>query len=167
MDTSHFFLGLAIARSKAGIHLCQRKYALDILSDCDLLAAKPDTTPMAKGTRLSKDQGTPLLDLEQYCRLIGRLIYLTTTCPDISYAVQQLSQYMTNPTNYTTIAMRCGCGGHCNRNIATASSDAVCNLEPCLTDPPSWLQSFPNACKQGCISMVLRRRSTDEVRGNC
>lgn len=133
MDTSKKILGLEIARSKAGIHLCQRKYALDILSDCDLLAAKPDTTPMAKGTRLSKDQGTPLLDPEQYCRLIGRLIYLTTTCPDISYVVQQLSQYMTNPTNYTTIAMRCGCGGHLQfRTLSRGPSILVAIVPECM-----------------------------------
>lgn len=93
-----YFIGLEIARSKPKIHLCQRKYALEILSDCGLLAAKLASTPMAKNTRLSKDQDTPMEDPESYKRLIRKLIYLTTTRPDLSNAVQQLSQFMTKPT---------------------------------------------------------------------
>lgn len=80
-DLGHlkYFLGLEIARNKTGIHLCQRKYALEILSDCVLIAAKPLSTPMAKGTKLTRDQETPLSDPENYRRLVGRLTYLTTT----------------------------------------------------------------------------------------
>lgn len=94
-----YFIGLEIPRPHTGIHLCQTKYALEILSDCGLLAVKPLSTPMSKGTRQTKDQGTPLQDPESYRRLIGKLIYMTTTRPDISYVVQQLSQYMTTPTS--------------------------------------------------------------------
>lgn len=54
---------------------------------------------MTKGTRQRKDDGTPLSDSESYKRLIGKLIYLTTTRPDLSYVVQQLSQFMTCPTS--------------------------------------------------------------------
>lgn len=63
-DLSHlkFFLGLEIARSKTGIHLCQWYYALEILSKCGLVAAKPTTTPMLKGTKLTIDACTPLED---------------------------------------------------------------------------------------------------------
>lgn len=94
-----YFLGLEIARSREGIHVCQRKYALDILHECGLLGSKPASTPMTKGTCLSHDQGTPLSDPTAYRRLIGKLLYLTSTRPDISFSVQQLSQFMGKPTH--------------------------------------------------------------------
>lgn len=97
-----FFLGLEIARSSRGIHLCQRKYTLDILADSGMLGSRPNSTPMDYSTRLQASSGTPLSDASSsssYRRLVGRLIYLTNMQPDIAFAVQQLSQYMTNPTN--------------------------------------------------------------------
>lgn len=68
-----YFLGLEIARSKQGIHICQRKYALDILSDTGMLAYKPAITPMTKESRSQKEGGSPLDDPGAYRRLIGRL----------------------------------------------------------------------------------------------
>ena len=95
-----FFLGLEIARTSKGIHLCQRKYTLDILYDSGMLGCKPNWTPMDYSTKLQANSGS-LLSAESsssYRRLIGKLIYLTNTRPDITYAVQQLSQYMATPT---------------------------------------------------------------------
>ncbi|XP_020240327.2 uncharacterized protein LOC109819131 [Cajanus cajan] len=92
-----YFLGLEVSKSAKGIVLNQRKYVLDILSDAGLLGAKPAATPMDPSTKLQADKGIAYTDPAEFRRIIGKLIYLTTTRPDISYAVQQVSQYVSNP----------------------------------------------------------------------
>ncbi|XP_020207841.1 uncharacterized protein LOC109792812 [Cajanus cajan] len=93
-----YFLGFEIARSQSGINMCQRKYALDLLQDSGQLASKPCNTPMDPSVTISKESGTQLADPSSYRRLIGWLLYLTNTRPDICYAVTRLSQYMDTPT---------------------------------------------------------------------
>lgn len=72
---------------------------LDLLSQICLLGCKPTITLMSRDTRLKLNEGTPISDLTSYKKLVGQLIYLLNTRPNIAYDVQQLSQYMSHPTN--------------------------------------------------------------------
>jgi hypothetical protein len=92
-----FFLGLEIARSTAGIFVCQRKFALDILSDTGHLASKPFAFPMDSNAKISASDGELLDDPKSYRGLIGRLLYLTITRPDLTFVFHTLSQFMQAP----------------------------------------------------------------------
>lgn len=94
----NYFLGIEAHRTSTGLHLCRRKYILDLLHKYDMMNAKPVTTPMASSPKLSLTSGTALSDPTKYHRLIGSLQYLQFTRLDIAYAVNHLSQFMHRPT---------------------------------------------------------------------
>ncbi|GKB27988.1 ribonuclease H-like domain-containing protein, partial [Tanacetum coccineum] len=95
-----YFLGIEIVDTEKGICLNQRKYTLDLLSDYGMLACKPAKTPLPSKLVISNEatEKDPVLDnITDYQKLMGKLIYLTNTRPDISYAVHCLSQFMHSP----------------------------------------------------------------------
>ncbi|XP_015934771.1 uncharacterized mitochondrial protein AtMg00810-like [Arachis duranensis] len=84
---------MEVARFSNGIHICQRKYVLDILKDFGYLDYKPVSTPMdyTCASKLSRDSSTALAYHTSYRQLVGRLLYLTNTRLDIVYAIGQLN----------------------------------------------------------------------------
>ncbi|GJW05787.1 ribonuclease H-like domain-containing protein [Tanacetum coccineum] len=95
-----YFLRIEVINTDKGICLNQRKYVLDLLTDYGMLACKPARTPMLSKVSISNEATSidPLLDnIVDYQKLMGKLIYLTNTRPDISYVVHCLSQFMHAP----------------------------------------------------------------------
>ncbi|XP_071681451.1 uncharacterized mitochondrial protein AtMg00810-like [Lolium perenne] len=95
----HYFLGLEVSRSSAGLTLTQQKYSLDLLHRAGMLKCKHATTPMSATDRMSALDGDILSpdDATEYRSLVGGLQYLTITRPDVSYAVNCVCQYLHAP----------------------------------------------------------------------
>ena len=93
-----YFLGIEVARSKQGISLSQRKYVLDLLAETGMLDCKPVETPIEMNHNLAIYPDQVPTDKGRYQRLVGRLIYLSHTRPDIAYAVSVVSQFMHCPS---------------------------------------------------------------------
>ncbi|KAJ0735667.1 putative RNA-directed DNA polymerase [Helianthus annuus] len=105
-----YFLGLEVIYDKSGICLNQRKYCLDLLAEFGYLGCKPVGTPIELSHVINKDledKQEVLVEITGYQKLIGKLIYLSLTRPDICYVVQFLSQYMHRPCeSHLKVALR-------------------------------------------------------------
>lgn len=92
-----YFLGIEIIRTKEGIWLSQRQYALDMLSKYGMTDCKPIAMPLDQNLKLRADAGQVLEDVTMYRKIVGSLIYLTISWPDMSYTVGLESQFMQFP----------------------------------------------------------------------
>ncbi|XP_020551447.1 uncharacterized protein LOC110012399 [Sesamum indicum] len=92
------FVGISAACSLySGLLVTQQKYLTDILKDVNLLDAKVVSTPLPPGLKLIVETGSILPNPSPYQKLIGRLLYLGFTRPNISFVVKQLSQFLQHP----------------------------------------------------------------------
>ena len=105
LSTLSYFLGLEVTSSSDGYYLSQAKYASDLLSKAGLTHSKTISTPLELNVKLNTTDSEPLSDATLYRQLVGSLIYLTVTGPDLAYAVHLVSQFMSAPcsTHYAAV----------------------------------------------------------------
>ncbi len=93
----HYFLGIEVIKSPKGIWLLQRQYALNKLAEFGMTGCKPISILFEQNVKLGADEGDLMEDTIMYKRIVGSLIYMTITRPDLSYAVGMVSQFMQTP----------------------------------------------------------------------
>ncbi|VFQ96739.1 unnamed protein product [Cuscuta campestris] len=132
----HFFLGINVHRTTSG------------LERAGMVSCRPISTPVDTKTKLSSSSGTLLPHPTLYRSLVGALQYLTFTCPDITYVIQQLCLHLHAPRDAHLTAMKCvlrylsGTPTH-GIHLACSSTDS--------------LQAYSDADWSGCTDT---RRST-------
>lgn len=94
----NYFLGVEVIQCQRGIFISQEKYIKDLLKKFNLEECNPMSTPMIQGEKYQKEDGTPKVNPTLYRSLIGSLLYVCSSRPDIMYAVCVLSRYMQAPT---------------------------------------------------------------------
>jgi hypothetical protein len=102
----HYLLGLEVWQSPERIFLNQGKYAVEILKRFDMLDCKSMNTPMEAKLKLLVDTLSELIDATLYRQIIGSLMYLMNTRPDICFFVNTLSQFLVEPRHVHLVAAK-------------------------------------------------------------
>ncbi|GJT33880.1 putative ribonuclease H-like domain-containing protein [Tanacetum coccineum] len=92
-----FFLGLQVKQQPDGIFISQDKYVADILKKFDFCSIKTATTPIESNKPLVKDEDGVEVDVHEYRSMIGSLMYLTASRPDIMFAVCACARFQVTP----------------------------------------------------------------------
>ncbi|GKA34539.1 retrovirus-related pol polyprotein from transposon TNT 1-94 [Tanacetum coccineum] len=112
MGQMSFFLGLQVSQNPRGIFINQSKYALEILKKYGFDSSAPINTPMAERPKLDEDRGGKLTDPIHFRRMVGSLMYLSASRPDIVFAVcmcARLSRHQEKYVRIRSISQRQAC----------------------------------------------------------
>ncbi|OAY26667.2 hypothetical protein MANES_16G057275v8 [Manihot esculenta] len=93
-----FFLGLEVHQTSHGTFICQEKYANKVLKKFGMENCSSINTPLAQNEKLSKEDDSEKIDSRIYRSVIGCLLYLAASRPDIMFITSQLSRFMHNPS---------------------------------------------------------------------
>nr|GEU96736.1 retrovirus-related Pol polyprotein from transposon TNT 1-94 [Tanacetum cinerariifolium] len=101
-----FFLGLQISQSPRGIFINQSKYALESLKKYGFESCDPVDTPMVEKCKLDEDKEGKAIDPLHYRGMIGTLLYLTASRPDLQFAICMCARYQARPTEKHVCAVK-------------------------------------------------------------
>jgi hypothetical protein len=82
-----FFFGIQVKQMKQGTFVHQPKYTKDLMKKFNMAELKPVSIPMCSVASLGPDEDGEVVDQREYMRMIGSLLYLTATRPDIQFVI--------------------------------------------------------------------------------
>ena len=91
-----YFLGLQVKQTDSGIYINQTKYARNLVKRYGLEKATHARTPMTANAKLTSDPSGESVDVTLYTSMIGCLLYLTASSPDIAFSVGVCSRFQSN-----------------------------------------------------------------------
>ena len=97
MGLLKYFLGIEVEKNENGIFISQEKYVNEVLERFNMQDGKATISPIVMGFKLNKDDSSKDFDPSLYKSIVGSLMYLTTTRPDIMHAVSLISRFMERP----------------------------------------------------------------------
>ncbi|RVW83943.1 Retrovirus-related Pol polyprotein from transposon RE1 [Vitis vinifera] len=99
MGLLHYFLGIEVYQEEDGVFICQKRYVEHILKKFGMASCNPVSTPLVVNEKLRKENGGKMVDETHFRSLVGNLLYLTATRPDIMFAASLLSRFMHYPSH--------------------------------------------------------------------
>ena len=103
----NYFLGLQVKQRKDGIFISQEKYAKNLVKRFGLDSKKHASTPMSSSVKLSSDLASVEVDPTLYRSMIGSLLYLTASRPDIAFSVGVCARFQAAPNeSHLTVVKR-------------------------------------------------------------
>lgn len=97
---------MKVEQNSKGIHICHRKYAREVLERFGIGVRNSVKNPIVPGTKLTKEGEGSKVDATMYKQMIGSLMYLTATRPDLMYVVCLVSRYMSSPTELHLLVVK-------------------------------------------------------------
>ena len=106
MGELNYFLGLQVKQVQNGIFISQTKYIFDLLKKFDLVECSPAKTPMPTATKLELNTKEKCVDISSYRGMVGSLLYLTASRPDIMFATCLCARFQADPRESHLIAIK-------------------------------------------------------------
>ena len=101
-----FFLGIQVKQTKQGTFVHQAKYTKDLMKKFNMAELKPVSTPMSTATSLGPDEDGEAVDQREYRSMIGSLLYVTATRPDIQFAMCLCAHFQASPRSSHRMAIQ-------------------------------------------------------------
>jgi hypothetical protein len=101
-----FFFGIQVKQTKQGTFVHQAKYTKELMKKFNMAELKPVSTLMSSAASLGLDEDGEAVDQREYMSMIGSLLYLTATRPNVQFAVGLCTRFQSSPRSSHRMAIQ-------------------------------------------------------------